>query len=945
MPGSERRGCPVWLLIPLGAAALVFAAVGAYAWIASGLPPVTDLQGRVSQYRSTRLYDRDGGLIHETLTPDAGLRTPVTLDSVSPWLVRATLATEDANFYRHGGVDPVAIVRAVWYALSEREVVSGGSTITQQLARRAFLNAERTISRKVREAVLAIEMSRRYDKDTILEIYLNEIYYGNHAYGIEAAAKTYFGVPASDLDAVQSALLAGLPQAPAYHDPYANPERAAARRGVVLGLMAEVGYLSHEESRTAAATPLDLMPPPRFELTAPHFTLTVLEQLEALFGPEARTHMGLNVTTTLDPRLQDLAERSVAESVAELEDRDVSNGALVALEPSTGAVRALVGSADFHDEDIGGQVNMVLAPRQPGSTMKPIAVLAAFEGIGQGLDAPLTPGSLLPDIAVEYPMGAGGVYRPRNYDGREHGMVTLKAALANSYNIPMIRLLDRLGVPALLETSKRLGITTLTGDQYGLSLVLGGGEVSALEMAAAYGVFANSGALHPATLIERVVDGSGATLCASDSDVRCQGAALAGAEGAVPAPIARSRVADPDAAFLVADILSDVAARAPAFSGSPFLDIGRPAAVKTGTTDDYRDSWTIGFTPGLLAAAWMGNSDYSPMRQVPGSMGGARIWHRFMTAAHEGDPVQSFAPTSGVERFTVCRDTGARPSVACPDWSEWWFDADNPPAPPEDDLWQRVALDPATGLLAGDVLPGCLAEERDFKVYPAEFREWAIANGIPQPPEETAPSIEPRVEIAAPREGAPVTGTVVIAGSAAVPGFAEYSIWRGEGSSPRVFDGPEAGPFREPVVDGVLAELRVGDWTPGQYVLRLRVMDACGGESDARVRVRVAAPVITQTATLTVTLTPATTPSPTRTSSPPLPKASATGPAPTLAIRPTSPPTAAPRPTDPATAEPRPSDPPTAEPPTPTPEPLATELPSPATTPEPPAAPATEPVP
>lgn len=883
-------------------------------WIARALPPVDTLAERVSSFRTTRFYDSSGALLHESFAPDAGLRTPVGLDSVSPWLVKATIATEDANFYEHRGVDPVAVARAAWYAVRERRVVSGASTIPQQLVRRVFLNPERKLSRKLREVVLAAEVSRRYGKDELLALYLNEIFYGNHAYGIAAAARTYFAVEAKDLSLVQAALLAGLPQAPSYHDPYVHPDRARVRRDVVLGLMLENGAIDRAQHDEAIATEIELAPPPRFDINAPHFTLTARERLEEIFGPEALTAMGLEVHTTLDSRLQAIAERAVADSVAEVAQLGASTGALVVIDPGSGAVRALVGSADFDNDSIAGQVNMAVSPRQPGSTMKPFAVLAGLEG--RGLSAPMNPGDLLADIAAEWPDGAGGVYRPRNYDDGERGLVTMRSALANSYNIPMVRLLSRIGVESLRDMSRDLGITTLEGGDYGLSLVLGGGEVSLIEMTGAYAIFAAGGVRAAPMLIERVVGPDGEVLCQARTPTPC----LPGADSG---RIDRSQVIDAVDAFLVTDILSDNEARVPAFGRDSLLVLDRPAAVKTGTTNDNRDSWTIGYTPQFVAGAWVGNADNSQMSGVSGSTGAARVWNRFMREAHEGIAPTGFAVPPGIVRIEICSDTGSIPSEACPERRIESFAENRPPRPAEEDLWRVVRLDLESGMRADDAFPDCLVERRAFKVYPDEHRDWALAHGIEQPPADIAVVRAASVEIDSPDDNDSVSGILEVAGSADVPGFESFALWVGETASPRFFSGPVGATFGAPVVGGPLETIDVTDWEPGVYTLRLVVRDACGESKDARVLINVVAPTATATpsASPSPSVSPTLTPNPFATATPTL---LVPGTAPTPAAGSSTPitkptegvPTAtlAPRPTDPSAPTPPPFDTPVGEP-------------------------------
>ena len=531
------------LAVALLLAALVFflfaGGMLVYASVARTLPLPEELETRAVTFISTKIYDRHGNLLNEIFDPLSGRRTRVSLDRISPYLIQATVATEDANFYKHAGVDPVALLRIIYHALREREVI-GGSTIPQQLVKLTFLSPERTIERKIKEAILAAEISRRYPKDKILELYLNEIYYGNLAFGVEAAAQTYFGKPAADLTLAEAALLAGLPQAPSYYDPYSKlwnpdgtPGPAKQRQGIVLSLMVKHGYITPEEADAAWFQELKLTPP-RYELNAPHFVMYVREQLEAEFGPEMVYKGGLRVYTTLDPKLQKLAERIAREHIDRLKDRHVTNAALVALRPQTGEILAMLGSVDFNDPNIDGQVNVALRLRQPGSAIKPLTYLAAFEKQEDWW----TPATLIEDVRTEFPDGANPPYVPVNYDGKYHGWVTVRSALANSYNIPAVKALQHVGLPALRDVARRLGITTLTRPDYGLSLTLGGGEVTLLELTGAYAVFANGGVRVPPVAILRVEDANGRVL-----------------KEYVPPP--GEQVISPQHAYLITSILSD----------------------------------------------------------------------------------------------------------------------------------------------------------------------------------------------------------------------------------------------------------------------------------------------------------------------------------------------------------------------------------------------------
>ena len=526
-----------------------------YASVARDLPPADELQARASSFASTLVYDRKGQILNEVADPNYGRRTAVQLDQISPYVIDATIATEDPRFYEHPGVDPVGIARAVYYAIRERDLNGpGGSTITQQLVKLTFLSAEKSISRKVKEAILAAEITRRYDKDTILRIYLNEIYYGNLAYGVEAAAETYFGKHANDLTLAQASMLAGLPQAPAYYDPYTKlweadgqPGPVKRRQGVVLRLMVESGFISNSQADAAWAEPLVLQPLKQvYDSQHPHFVLYARSQVEQLVGPELSSKGGLKIYTTLDPDLQTAAEDSVKKQVAQLGKQGAHNGAVVAVRPKTGEIVAMVGSADFSSEQISGQINMAIQPRQPGSALKPFVYLTSFEmpaevstnpddaqkalqtreaslsatpAAGQDPNAAEPPSAIEPpgywtpatpimDILTEFP-DPNGPYKPTNYDNKEHGLVTVRTALANSLNIPAVKVLQHIGLDRFKDTMQKAGVTTLTRPDYGLSLALGGGEVTLLELTNAYATLANGGTRVPVSPIACVLDADG----------------------------------------------------------------------------------------------------------------------------------------------------------------------------------------------------------------------------------------------------------------------------------------------------------------------------------------------------------------------------------------------------------------------------------------------------
>nr|MBP7694259.1 transglycosylase domain-containing protein [Anaerolineales bacterium] len=638
--GGLRRviGYGLLALCFVGLAGVITVTYG-YWSIARDLPPIGDLSARASQFETARIYDARSNLLSDIIDPQAGRRTRVPLSQMAPPLIAATLATEDQNFYLHPGFDPVGILRAIWQNLQAGGTVSGASTITQQLVRALVFTPEEATEqsnlRKIREIILAAEITRRYSKAEILELYLNEIYYGNRAYGIEAAAETYFNKRASELTLGEAAMLAGLPQAPAVYDIYTRPEAVFNRQRDVLTLMLA---LSQERGCIAVQTNGDPVPvcvtdtsvgealaelrqrtftPPPSGARFPHWVNYVRQIVETRFGAQALYRSGYRIDTTLEPELQVLAEKAVSEQVASLADRNVSNGALVAVRPATGAIVVMVGSDDY-DDPVDGQINMALVPRQPGSSIKPLTFALAFE---RGWN----PATLLWDVPTDFPDGANPPYQPVNYDGRFHGPVLVRGALANSYNIPAVKALEFVsvyGAPAdaagqvdarsgLIPFLQALGVTTLDRTDYGLALALGGGEASLTQMVGAYGALAAGGRRLAPVAILRVTDSTGRVVCQQP---------LTPAEVTADPPPCQDPPANwgqpvmtPETAYLLADILSDNDARTPAFGPDSPLRLSFPAAVKTGTTNDYRDNWTIGFTPDLVAGVWVGNADYTPM--------------------------------------------------------------------------------------------------------------------------------------------------------------------------------------------------------------------------------------------------------------------------------------------------------------------------------------------
>ncbi|MGB4595784.1 MAG: transglycosylase domain-containing protein [Anaerolineaceae bacterium] len=716
---KKKRSGKGWLVTLVILLLMIFVggAFGVYKYIeiARTLPDVDTLRTRASQFETTRILDRNGNILYEIMDPNAGKRTYVPLNRISPYLIAATLATEDKEYYNHPGFDLVALARALYTNYTSGEIISGASTITQQLARLLLLTDERfeqTYERKAREIILSAEITRRYSKEDVLELYLNEIFYGNYAYGIEAAAETYFNTTAADLNVWQSSFLAGLPQSPAVYDIYQNREATLRRNKIVTVLMYEMSQekgciYNGEGLEKVCLSPADAIQavealeaytfePRDSSMKFPHWVVFIQSLLESRIDAQTIYRSGFTVYTTLDPDFQREAEAAVRDQLAQMTGNNATNGAVIAMDPNTGEILAMVGSADFNNAEISGQVNMALTQtRQPGSSIKPITYLAALE-------KDWTPSTIIWDVPASLspsgrPDDYSEPYVPVNYDGRFHGPVTLRSALANSYNVPAVKALQYIGIyddPAtaqedgFISVAKRLGITNLTRNDYGLSLTLGGGEVSLLEMTGAYAVLANEGQRVAPVAITKVVDHTGKIVSEN-------------------APAVGAQVVRPAHAYLISDILSDNEARAPMFGTNSVLNLPFQAAVKTGTTNDYRDNWTIGYTPDLVIGVWVGNADYTPMVNTTGVSGAAPIWSRLMQAGinqFKDGVATSFARPADVVDQIICSVSGTEPSEYCPSQRNEIFASDQLPLPKSEDFWVKDKLDIWSGLRAS---PDC----------------------------------------------------------------------------------------------------------------------------------------------------------------------------------------------------------------------------------------------
>jgi penicillin-binding protein 1C len=602
--------------------------------------------------------------------------------------------------------------------------------------------AQRTLWRKLRESVLALRLNVQRTKEQVLALYLNQTYYGNMAIGAAAAAQTYFGKPVQELDLAECALLAGLPQSPATHDPFTSPENARERQQVVLRLMVRQGYITEAQAKAAAEESLHYGSG-EFEIRAPHFVMLVQRLLEQRLGYERVMKGGLRIYTSLDLDLQEAAEASVRRHLAQLNDasdgepgHNVHNAGLVAMDPQTGEVLAMVGSPDYFDASIDGAVNAALSLRQPGSAIKPVTYATAFA-------QDYTPATMIVDTREAFVTKEGEPYVPQNYDLAYHGPVLLRDALASSYNLVAVKVLQHVGIPDMVSTARRLGLTTLeNAERYGLALTLGGGEVSLLELTAAYGAFAKAGRTVTPIPLLRIEDANGRLVRAYE-------------------PLAGEQAISPQVAYLITDILSDDSARRPTFGEGSVLALSRPAAVKTGTTTDFRDNWTLGYAPGLVVGVWTGNADNSPMRDVSGVSGAAPIWHEVMEEALRGTPVLSFEQPEGLVRVEVCADSGLLPNKDCPGRrSELFIEGTEPTK--ICDWHRRIRVDRRTGQLATENCPAEYVEERVALYWPAEAMDWARETGRALPPTETC-SLDPETSGAASiAQGASSTSLVLV---------------------------------------------------------------------------------------------------------------------------------------------------------------------------------------
>ncbi|NQU99716.1 MAG: PBP1A family penicillin-binding protein [Parcubacteria group bacterium] len=782
--------------------------IGIFAYFSKDLPSPNRINDR-NVVESTKIYDRTGDTLLYEIHGEAK-RTLVSLDQVVDYSEKATIAAEDKDFYKHFGFDPKGIARSVFLNVQSDNRV-GGSTITQQFVKNSILTSEKTYTRKIKELILAVEIELKFTKEEILQMYLNEIPYGSNAYGIEAASETFFEKSANELTLAEAALLASLPQRPTYYSPYGNhQEDLKLRQEWILDRMAEDGYITQDEADSAKEDELAYAEE-KEGIIAPHFVLYVRDKLTEKYGDKFIQEGGLKVYTTLDYEMQLKAEQAVLAGVERNYSQGASNAALVAIDPKTGQILAMQGSKDYFDKENDGNVNVAIRDRQPGSSFKPYAYAKAFE---KGY----TPDTILFDLETDF----SSDYRPRNYDLSQNGPVTIKKALAGSLNIPAVKTLYLAGLEDTMDFAKKLGINTLNDpDRYGLSLVLGGGEIKLLEHAAAFSVFANDGLKYEKTAILKIIDKEGKTL--ENNEQR---------EG--------EQVVDQQVARQISGILSDNGERSYVFGSSNDLVLSRPAAAKTGTTQEYRDAWTVGFTPNLAAGVWVGNNDNATMSQGAGGIKlAAPIWNGFMEDALQGMDVEEFQTADRVDtkkailngktaqetKVTICMPSEKLATERCPeDMKEersyrkvhsilYYVDKNNPQG----------------------AIPSNPASDPQFSKWEGPVRAWAEGQGYKdeEPPTEYddmhEAKNEPSIQITSPKEKEAITDspdTIVVTTSAPL-GIKKVEFFL-DGA---LIGADLTGPYQQ--------SFDATKYENGSHVITARIYDIVGNRKEDKVNIEI----------------------------------------------------------------------------------------------------------
>lgn len=738
-----------------------------FAWFAKDLPTPTKI-ANMQLTESTKIYDRTGTIqLYET---GSEKRTILASDQIPQNVKDAAVATEDANFYKHHGFDTRALMSAAWSKITHKtSSMRGASTITQQYVKLSFLTSDRSFARKFKELILSIELEFMYSKDQILTMYLNTIPYGNNTSGIEAAAKMYYGKTAKELTLAQAATLTAIPQSPTYYSPYGtHTKQLVSRKDYILGRMVTTGKITADESTAAKAedtTTLNVAVKQRKDsILAPHFSMYVLEQVANKYGEDAIQKNGLKIITTLDYEKQKLAQTAIDENRANLKKNNAENAALVSTDPKTGQILAMVGSVDYFDTTIDGNVNVADSLRQPGSSFK------VFEYATLLKQKEYSPSKILYDFQTDF-----GNYVPRNYNGRFNGPVTIRYALQNSLNIPAIKALALAGIDNTISTASSMGVNTLTDrSRYGLSLALGVGEIRPVEMANAYGTLANNGNHQELTPYLKITDAKGKTLYNFETDQTS------------------TQALDPQIAYQMSNMLSDNAARTPTFGArSPLFFSDHNVAVKTGTTSNNRDGWACGYTPSLVTVVWTGNNMPTPMKQDSVSIAGP-IFHNYMAKALANTANEEFKAPEGIQTVTVEKYSNKLPSEFSTETNTDIFASWQVPTE-KDDIHISIKVCKGNGKLAPKDFPESLSENKTFVTIHSERPDlpswenpviaWANANGMTNtPPTEycSTADVTPSMSITAPSNNATINGktniTVDASGSPVTIASAEFYI-------------------------------------------------------------------------------------------------------------------------------------------------------------------------
>ena len=887
---ESRRGRRARLLMTVLAALLMVAlAAGIIAagvvmmWYRDTIAPfsqaVADLANYSGTYQTARIFDADGNLLAALNSQETGARTAIPLAQISPYMIHAIVSQENERFFDDPGFDPIAIARAFIQNVSGGGIESGASTITQQIARNLVLrDREVSVQRKLNEILVALEIANRYDKNFILALYLNEIFFANQNYGVEAAANFYFSHGADELNFAEAALLASIVPSPTQHDPVNNRPAAVAGMRSTMRKMIDVGCLQFQHEDWLERGPFciiegaedDLVKtndkgeiagglailqiaeiettqfqPGEYRVRHPHFVDFVRAAVVAELGEEALFQRGLSIYTTLNPALQDLAQAALSEQVRGLKAAatGVTTGAVMVTEPKTGAIRAMVGSHDYYDAQ-AGQVNNALTFQQPGSAIKPFVYLAAL----QDQEGPyLTPASIIWDLPLVEDLGAGGIYAPQNVDRQFHGPVSLRAALQNSYNVPAVKVFrDAVGAERFANTAAAFGLQFPEGSQISLASALGANEVSLFDMMSAYGALANDGRRVPLYAIERITE------------------SVAGEAVEIPRERPTGAAAiSPALAYLMQNILSDDGARAPSFPAGSNLTLARLSlptqntiAAKTGTTDGGRDLWTMGFSRNAVVGVWLGTSDNSPTYNTSGFRSAAPLWNTVITAATNWYPPAAFENPGGVVAREICRSTGTLNFPACPEPTTDLFLHEQLPPAPETSFLQRLAVDSWTLLRANEFCASHVIEQNFVSVSDAALdwlnntaagRAYAESLGLRRPARPT-PSAGcaqgqqlPLINLSSPNDGAVIRGAAELRGQVSAPDFDKFELLYASAAEPETFYPISASLVQMPqygsplgIWDTVAAQVPNGD-----YILRLAAASRSGGFIDFDLNVKI----------------------------------------------------------------------------------------------------------